>query len=365
MQLSRFSPLCIAAMLCSCLSLGAKCAAQEQKPAHAAPGPDAQYQPLPQIVNGVEMVQGKDGLTVARTPEDFSSLTLKTSELVSREPVLGAHDENKDFIRELYQVQWRANDPIDLYVIRPAGVKKPPVVLYLYGFPTDSDRFRNADYCRRLTANGAAAVGFVSALTGQRFHNRPMKEWFVSELPESLTASVHDVQMVLNYLQTRGDLDMTRVGMFGQGSGGAIALLAASVDPRIKALDLLAPWGDWPDWLAQSAVIPPGERGAYSQPEFLKRLGPLEPVHALAELKDRSIRIQFVDDPPPMKSTKVLEDAAPKEATIIHHAGVRQLLAASAGGRLFQWLPQQLKAQGPNAGSTQAAVANAKEGGSN
>ena len=32
--------------------------------------------------------------------------------------------------------------------------------------------------------------------------------------------------------------------MFGEGSGGTIALLAASVDPRIKAVDVLNPWGD-------------------------------------------------------------------------------------------------------------------------
>jgi acetyl esterase/lipase len=317
------------------------------------------------VINGVEVDQGKDGTTVARTPEDFSSLTLKTSQLVSREPVLGGHDENKDFVRELYQVQWRANDPIDLYVIRPAGVKNPPVVLYLYGFPSDTDRFRNPDYCRRITAHGAAAVGFVSALTGQRYQHRPMKEWFVSELPESLATTVHDVQMILNYLQTRGDLDMTRVGMLGQGSGGTIAILAASVDPRIKALDLLAPWGDWPDWLAQSTVIPPGERDTYTKPEFLKKLEPLEPARALPSLSDRSVRIQFVNDPPPMKSNKVLANAAPYNATVIQHDGVKDLISASSGGRLFEWLPQQLKAQGPAAGPAQAAVRNPKEGGPN
>src|ERR1022692_4628664 len=76
--------------------------------------------------------------------------------------------------------------------------------------------------------------GFVSALTGQRYHDRPMKEWFVSELPEALGSSVHDVQMILNYLADRNDLDMTRVGMYGQGSGGTIAILAASADPRLK-----------------------------------------------------------------------------------------------------------------------------------
>ena len=64
----------------------------------------------------------------------------------------------------------------------------------------------------------------MPALTGQRYHDRPMKEWFVSELRESLATSAHDVQMVLNYLASRGDVDMNRVGMFGDGSGASIAI---------------------------------------------------------------------------------------------------------------------------------------------
>src|ERR1700734_1539970 len=134
-------------------------------------------------------------------------------------------------------------DPIDLYIIRPKGIAKAPLILYLYSYPSETDRFRNNEYCARLTKDGFAAIGFVSALTGQRYANRPMKEWFVSELQESLGSSVHDVQMILNYLSTRDDLDMSRVGMFGVGSGGTIAILAAAVDPRIKAIDVIDPWG--------------------------------------------------------------------------------------------------------------------------
>jgi len=73
-----------------------------------------------------------------------------------------------------------------------------------------------------------------------------MKEWFVSDLEHSLVGTTHDVQMVINYLASRGDFDMSRIGIFGEGSGGTIALLAASVDARIKAVDVLDPWGDWP-----------------------------------------------------------------------------------------------------------------------
>jgi len=144
------------------------------------------------------------------------------------------------------QVQWRASDPIDLYVMKPKGVSKPPVILYLYGYPTDTDIFKNDDCDALVTRDGFAAVGFVSALTGHRYRNRPMKEWFLSELQESVATSAHDVQMVLNYLASRGDLDMNRVGMFAQGSGASIAILATAVDPRIKVLEALDPWGDWP-----------------------------------------------------------------------------------------------------------------------
>ena len=74
-------------------------------------------------------------------------------------------------------------------------------------------------------------------MDGHRYHDRPMRQWFVSELQEAVVKSVHDVQMILNYLSTRGDLDLNRIGMFGQGSGGTIAILVASVDPRIKAIN--------------------------------------------------------------------------------------------------------------------------------
>src|SRR5262249_2376911 len=214
------------------------------------------------------------GVVFARTAESFSSLSLKDSNLHADPPIVGGKAETKTFVRELLQVQWRPNDPIDLYVIRPQGAKKPPVVLYLYGFPTDTDRFKDDRYCERVTRGGAAAVGFVSAFTGQRTEHRAPKNWFVSELPEAVATTGHDVQMVLNYLDSRGDVDMSRVGILGQGSGGAIAILAAAADSRLKAIDLLDPWGDWPDWLATVSIVPAEERVNYLKPDFLKRLEP-------------------------------------------------------------------------------------------
>ena len=82
------------------------------------------------------------------------------------------------------------------------SVKNPPVIIYLYSFPQDTDRFKDNAWCTTVTSGGYAAVGFVSERTGHRMEHRPVKEWFVSEFRESLGASTHDVQMILNYLQS-------------------------------------------------------------------------------------------------------------------------------------------------------------------
>jgi hypothetical protein len=278
------------------------------------------------------------------TKEDWNKLGLATSELQPQPPVPGEKVDRPEFTRELLQVQWRNGDPIDLYVIKPKGIEKPPVVLYLYSYPSETARYRDDDYCQRVTHGGYAAIGFVAALDGHRYHDRPMKEWFVSELQESLAKSTHDVQMILNYLSTRGDLDMNHVGMFGEGSGGTIAVLAAAADPRITALDLLDPWGDWKDWMAKSSIIPEAERPNYIKPKFLKNVEVVDLIKWLPQLKSRSIRLQEVmdDSITPRASMDRIRQAAPPSADVIRYEKRQELGAAAGGGKLFDWIKKKV-----------------------
>jgi hypothetical protein len=328
--------------------------AQGQQPAAAKPTPPSAVQEPAaprsfETPQGIEMERTEDGVKVLRAKESYTSLSLEGSDLRPQPPMSTDHVKNADFERELVRLQWRPSDPIDIYVVKPPQVEKPPVVLLLDGFPVDLDHYRNDKLCKYLVKNGTAAVGFVSAHTGYRAEHGPLTKWFVSELPESLAITVHDVQLILNYLETRGDLDMTRVGMFGQGSGGAIAILAAAVDPRLKAIDLLNPWADWPDWLAESTVIPKQERDNYLKPEFLKPLEPLEPVRYLPKLASRAIRIQFWDyeHGDTQKALAKLEAAAPATAKIAHYQNGKAMLEVASEGRLFEWLATTLGPQKP------------------
>lgn len=290
------------------------------------------------------MVAAPSAANASSGDEDWSSIYLGQSHLHAKDALLGERDEYPTYTREMIEVEWREGDPIHLFLILPKGRPKAPVILYLYSFPSDTDRFLNDDFCELLAKGGFAAAGFVSALTGQRYHDRPMREWFVSELQEALGSSVHDVQMMLNYLTARGDVDMTRVGMFGEGSGATIAILAAAADPRIKVLDLVDPWGDWPDWLAHSSLPPEEERPQYVKPEFLKLAAPLDPLKWFGQVKAK-VRLQYLSEASvtPAAARERIAAAAPSQTTRIPYPeAVERYKAAKT--KFFDWIKEQVQA---------------------
>ena len=276
--------------------------------------------------------------------EDWTSPSLSHSSLIPASPLIGYVNDYPGYTVEFLQVQWRFGDPLDLYVMKPKGIAKPPVILYLYGYPTDTDRFKDENFQKAVTKDGFAAVGFVSALTGHRYHDRPMREWFLSELQECLATSAHDVQMVLNYLATRQDLDMTRVGMFAQGSGASIAILASAVDPRIKVLDALDAWGDWPTWMSASPFVPEDERVDFLKPEFLKKAATLEPIDWMHRVQAKKFRFRdaLFDLNTPQVAKQKLRSAVPRGTTVVIYKTPEDFNAVIRAGSDLEWIQREL-----------------------
>lgn len=306
---------------------------------------------------GQQMDSKEKGSTGAQLPakaktkpfhEDWTTPTVDRSIFAKEPPQLAERDVIPDtgFIRERYFVNWRPNDPFDLYVIRPKGVQNPPVILTLYSFPDDTENFKSNAWCEAAVNNGYAVVGFVSAVTGHRTRYRLIKEWFVLDMQESLATTAHDVQMILDYLGTRGDLDMKRVGMFGVGSGGSVAILTSAVDSRLAAVDLLGPWGDWSKWLAESKIVPDGERAPFLKKEFLDGVAPLDPVLWLPKSQAKALRLQNVrrNASIPDASQEKLEAAAPEFAVVNQFGNGRAFLNVQPPFATLDWIKEQLKA---------------------
>ena len=278
-------------------------------------------------------------------PERYDVLPVDKAQFLKTVVEIGQTATFPAYTEELLRVKWREHDPIDVSIVKPSGIAKPPVVIFLYGYGTDPEKFLNQQFCATLASKGFAAVGFQTALTGPRYHDRPLKKWFVSELPESIGASVHDVQLMIDYLETRDDLDTRRIGIFGQGSGGAIGILAAAADRRIKAIDVMNPWGDWPDWLAHSQVVPDEERADYTSPAFLEKVNSLDPILWMDHLAGRPFRLQetLFDPAVPEEVRKKMQKALPKNGQLARYADqATYTVNVSRNGRMLDWMQDQL-----------------------
>jgi hypothetical protein len=162
----------------------------------------------------------------------------------------------------------------------------------------------------------------------------------------------HDVQMVLNYLSARDDLDMSRVGMFAQGSGATIAILTSAVDSRIKVLDVVDPWGDWPTWMATPPFVPEEERSEFVKPEFLRKTSALEVIDWLPKVQAKKFRLQdaiFEHNTPKVAKEK-LRAAVPSGGIVLVYRTPDEFNAVVRNKKELGWIQHEVQSlPGPQA----------------
>ncbi|MBI1736819.1 MAG: alpha/beta fold hydrolase [Candidatus Rokubacteria bacterium] len=114
----------------------------------------------------------------------------------------------------------------------PAGAARPPaetpVVVLLHGYPANK-----ADL---LPLAGALHPRFTTLLVDFRYFGASEGGATTLGFRER-----RDLQRAIDLLAARGH---TRIGVFGYSLGGAVALMAAADDPRIRAIVAWAPFAD-------------------------------------------------------------------------------------------------------------------------
>ena len=105
---------------------------------------------------------------------------------------------------------------------KPVGVSKPPVVVMAVGL--DSTKEETDAYEMPFLARGMATLVFEGPGQGEAQYDFPIRGDY--EVP---------VKAVIDYVETRNDLDAKRIGMWGVSLGGYYAPRAAAFDKRIKA----------------------------------------------------------------------------------------------------------------------------------
>jgi dienelactone hydrolase len=137
-----------------------------------------------------------------------------------------------------------ADERVPTLIVKRAGASgKSPAVIVLHG--TGGSKEGTSAYLSRLARRGFVAVAIDARYHGERADRRAgaagaydqaILRAFVSKNEHPfLYDTVWDVMRLVDYLATRDDVDVSRVGLTGFSKGGMETYLTAAVDPRIAA----------------------------------------------------------------------------------------------------------------------------------
>jgi 2,6-dihydroxypseudooxynicotine hydrolase len=115
---------------------------------------------------------------------------------------------------------------------KPPGIERPPVVVMAVGL--DSTKEEGEAYEAPFLARGIATLMFDGPGQGEGQYDFAIRGDY--EIP---------VKAVIDFVETRKDLDAARIGMWGVSLGGYYAPRAAAFEKRIKACIALGGPFDW------------------------------------------------------------------------------------------------------------------------
>jgi len=119
---------------------------------------------------------------------------------------------------------------------KPAGVARPPVVVMCMGL--DSAKEETDAYENAFLARGMGTLAFDGPGQGEGEYEFPIRGDY--EVP---------VRHVIDWIGRRGDLDASRIGLWGVSLGGYYAPRAAAFEKRVKAcIALSGPYDLADDW---------------------------------------------------------------------------------------------------------------------
>lgn len=122
-----------------------------------------------------------------------------------------------------------------------------PCLVVLHGLGGSKELM--AGFCRALATAGYASCAIDLSGQGERAPAGQKGAVSADQLEQNLVGSVtqttRDVRRLIDYLDTRHDIDPKRIGLAGLSLGAIIGTVASGVDTRIKATVLVSGGGGW------------------------------------------------------------------------------------------------------------------------
>jgi dienelactone hydrolase len=159
---------------------------------------------------------------------------------VSLAPQVGTSSATNGLAQIYFSFSADASNRVPGILIKAANSRgRRPVVITLHG--TGGSKQNMLALCRKLAERGFIAVAIDGRYHGERktgkgqndYNDAIVRAWRGSGEHPFFYDTVWDVMRLVDYLQTRDDVDARRIGLIGISKGGVETYLAAAADPRI------------------------------------------------------------------------------------------------------------------------------------
>ena len=180
-----------------------------------------------------------DSVRAADSQQDF--LKLIDRPRVALNPKVEELPATNGLVQFYFSFASEAKQRVPGFLVKAAGSEgRRPVVIALHG--TGGSKTNMLALCQKLAARGFVAVAIDGRYHGERtasgkgsseYQAAILRAWHEPGEHPFFYDTVWDVMRLVDYLETRDDVDAKRIGLFGISKGGIETYLTAAVDKRI------------------------------------------------------------------------------------------------------------------------------------
>jgi cephalosporin-C deacetylase-like acetyl esterase len=225
-----------------------------------------------------------------------------------------------------------------------------PVVILLHGYGGEKEDMIEA--AEPLAQRGYAAVAIDAQYHGDR--KQEGRNMYSADSDETIGAFVQtvvDVRRLIDHLETRDDLDGSRVGLVGGSMGALLGAIAAGVDGRIDVPVLVVGGGNMELMLGQSnlsrvkEIREELEETGRTIEEVAQELACIDPINFVELISPRPLLMLngLEDDVVPVASNRALFARARQPKKIVWYDTGHDVPVEDAAVKAFFWFEKHLK----------------------
>ncbi|MEM2087125.1 MAG: alpha/beta fold hydrolase [Thermoproteota archaeon] len=232
----------------------------------------------------------------------------------------------------------------------PSGQGKHPCIVFLHGYGGSKEDIMS--FASLVAAEGYAVISIDAEFHGER--REEGKALYSPNLEESrngIVQTVIDLRRAVDYLETKEEIDVGKIGYVGGSMGGILGAIFIGVELRVKAAALLVAGGNMSLMImrSQHPAIPAIRKYLEEQnmtyKELQEKLDPVDPLNFIGKFSPRPVVFHLgkYDRIVPAESGEQLYKAAGEPKQVYWYDSGHDLPLDLVAARILDFMDRELK----------------------